>query len=73
MLTNLSNVDVMEKLERYFLLASVEQGEALLKELVPLCPGLCVYLLENGEFDEERNDLIVSLYINRNEWKSIRL
>ena len=59
MLTNLSNVDVMEKLERYFLLASVEQGEALLKELVPLCPGLCVYLLENGEFDEERNDLIV--------------
>lgn len=59
MLTNLSNVDVMEKLERYFLLASVEQSEALLKELVPLCPGLCVYLLENGEFDEERNDLIV--------------
>lgn len=59
MLTKLSDVDVMEKLERYFLLASVEQCEVLLKELVPLCPELCAFLLENGEFDEERNDLIV--------------
>lgn len=59
MLTKISDIDVMEKLERYFLLASEEQCEVLLKELVPLCSELCVFLLENGDFDEERNDLIV--------------
>ena len=58
-LANTSDGDVTEKLNRYFSSSNLEQSEVVLKELIPVCPKVCAYLLGTGYFDDEKNDIIV--------------